>query len=101
MRPEVVVVATPRINGHTRVGQAEKVVLVEPFISQSAVERFDEGVLDRFAGFDVVPVERRPFAQRKNTPPVSSVPLSLTTNSGLGAPLIIHAPLTNKCEVLT
>jgi hypothetical protein len=73
MRPEVVVVVTPRFNGLTRLGQAEKDVLVEPFIPEPAVERFDEGVLDRFARFDLVPVERRAFAQRKNAQLVSSV----------------------------
>ena len=38
VRPEVVVVVTPRFNGLTRLGQAEEDVLVEAFISQPAVE---------------------------------------------------------------
>ena len=54
---EVIVVVTPRFDGLARLSQGEEDVLVEAFVTEPAVERFDEGVLHRFARLDVVPVE--------------------------------------------
>jgi hypothetical protein len=52
----VIVVVTPHFDGLARLGQGEENVLVEALVPQPAVERFDESVLRRLAGFDVVPV---------------------------------------------
>jgi hypothetical protein len=42
-------VATSRFNVLARFGQGEEDVLVEAFVAQPAIERFDDGVLRRFA----------------------------------------------------
>jgi hypothetical protein len=42
-------VATSRLNGLARFGQGEEDVLVEAFVAQPAVERFDDDILRRFA----------------------------------------------------
>ena len=54
---QVIVVVTPRFDGLARLGQGEENVLVEALVPQPAVERFDESVLHRLAGFDVVPLQ--------------------------------------------
>jgi len=53
---QVIVVVTPRFDGFASLGESEEHVLIEALVPQAAVERFDEGVLHRFAGFDVVPL---------------------------------------------
>jgi len=40
-----------------RLSQSEENVLVEALVTQPAVKRFDESVLHRFAGLDVVPLQ--------------------------------------------
>ena len=57
MRPAMIVIVPPCFNDLARFGEREKHVFVETFVTQAAVERFDEGVLHRFATLDVVPVE--------------------------------------------
>ena len=58
--------------------------LVQQLVAQPAVEALDEGVLDRLARGDVVPVDlRRSCDQPRIALEVSSVPLSLTIMAGL------------------
>ena len=57
MGPQVIVVVTPRLDGRARFGECEEDMLVEAFVTQAAVERFDEGVLQWLARLDVVPIE--------------------------------------------
>ena len=56
---QVIVVVTPRLDGRARFGEGEEDVLVEAFVTQPAVERFDESVLHRLARFDVGPTPFR------------------------------------------
>jgi hypothetical protein len=42
-------VATSRLNGLARFGQSEEDVILEAFVAQPAVERFDDGALRWFA----------------------------------------------------
>src|SRR5208283_4661389 len=53
----VIVVVTPCLDGFARLGEREEDVLVEAFVAQAAIEALDEGVLQRLARLDVVPVE--------------------------------------------
>src|SRR5260370_18476626 len=71
----------PRLDRLARIGEREEQMVVEALVAKFAVERFDEGILHRLTGFDVVPLES-PVAQRSTAPLVSSVPLSLTTIRG-------------------
>ena len=57
MRAAMIVIEPPCFNGLARFGKREKHVFVQTFVTQAAVERFDESVLHRFATLDVVPVE--------------------------------------------
>ncbi len=57
VRPAVVVVEPPRFDRLAGFGEREEDVLVEALVAQFAVERFDEGVLHRLAGVDVVPLQ--------------------------------------------
>ena len=57
MRPPMIVVVAPCVDGLACFSQREEHVLVEALIAQFAVERFDEGILHRLAGFDVVPLQ--------------------------------------------
>ena len=52
LRSFLVVLASPGFDDGLRVGQTRKPVLVEAFITEPTVERFDVGVLIRFARFD-------------------------------------------------
>ena len=54
VRPELVVVAPPIFDDQPRMGERSKLVLVEAFVSETAVERFDVGVLGRLARVDEV-----------------------------------------------
>ncbi|AMV07871.1 hypothetical protein AC028_14470 [Xanthomonas citri pv. aurantifolii] len=49
-----VVIDHPPMGGFADIIQAGEKVLVEHFFPEGAVETFDEGVLVRFAGLDVV-----------------------------------------------
>ena len=57
MWSQVIVIVTPCLDGLARLGEGEEDVLVEAFVPQPAVGRFDESVLHRLAGFDVVPLQ--------------------------------------------
>ena len=57
VRPAVVVIEPPCFNRLACFGEREKHVFVEAFVTQAAVERFDESVLNRLAGLDVVPAQ--------------------------------------------
>src|SRR5271170_1513055 len=57
MRPPMIVVVAPCVDGLACFGEGEEHVLVEALIAQFAVEALDEGILHRLAGFDVVPVK--------------------------------------------
>src|SRR5215475_10567751 len=52
-----VVVDTPGLDDPAGLGEIGEQVLVEAFVAQPAVERFDEAVLARLAGRDVVPFD--------------------------------------------
>jgi hypothetical protein len=56
MWPPMIVVVAPCVDGLACFSQREEHVLVEALIAKFAVERFDEGILHRLAGFDVVPL---------------------------------------------
>ena len=56
VRPDVVVVVPPGIEHEAGVGQRREQRLVEAFVTQAAVEAFDEAVLHRLARCDVMPV---------------------------------------------
>ena len=53
----MIVIEPPCFNGLACFGEREKHVFVQAFVTQAAVERFDESVLHRFAALDVVPAE--------------------------------------------
>ena len=57
MRPDVVVVVAPRRQLAPGISQAVEQFLIEEFIAQAAVERFDKRVLLRLARVDVVPLD--------------------------------------------
>jgi hypothetical protein len=52
MRPLAVVLHAPLLDSLARIGERNKDLLVEAFIAQAAIERFDERILDRLARFD-------------------------------------------------
>jgi len=55
--PELVVILPPGFDQMARFGEPEEEMFIEALIAQTAVERFAEGILDWFAGRDVVPVQ--------------------------------------------
>ena len=57
MRPDIVVVVAP--NGQLAPGlsQAVEQLFIQELVAQRPVERFDERVLLRLAGIDVVPLD--------------------------------------------
>ena len=67
MRTTMVVIVAPGFDGCARLGQTQEYMLVETLVAQAAIERFDEGVLHRLAGLDVVPVQPpdRPAQHRR------------------------------------
>jgi hypothetical protein len=52
MRPDLVVVLSPRFDSPSGAKQAAEPMLVQAVIAKLAVERLDEGVLRPFAGLD-------------------------------------------------
>ncbi len=67
MGPAVIVVAPASFDDLAGIVEIEKPVLVETFIPELPVERFDEGVLDRLTGLDEVEpnaVAPGPFVER-------------------------------------
>ncbi len=78
MRTQVIVVVAPGLDNLACFVQADEHVFVEAFIAQPAVKGFDESILDRLAGLDIVCQATRSMAQRSTALLVSSVPLSLT-----------------------
>ena len=55
VRPDSVVVVAPEGDLSARVIQGVEDFLVQQLVAQAAVEAFDEGILLRLAGIDVVP----------------------------------------------
>ena len=55
MRTHLIVIVAPCIDYLACFAQADEHVFVEAFIAQRAVKRFDESILDRLAGLDIVP----------------------------------------------
>jgi len=55
MRANVIVIVAPGLDNFACFVQADEHMFVEAFIAQPAVKGFDESVLHRFAGLDVVP----------------------------------------------
>ena len=55
MRAHVIVVVAPHLDDLAGFAQPDEHVFVEAFIAQPAVKGFDESILDRLAGLDVVP----------------------------------------------
>src|SRR5262249_38672978 len=55
MRAEVVVVVTPSAERLARMGEVIEDLFIKELVAQAPVEAFDEGVLRRFAGRDVMP----------------------------------------------
>src|SRR5439155_6579008 len=84
--------------------EAGEHMLVEAFVAQLAVERFNEGILHRLARLDVMHATLL-VAQRSTAPLVSSVPLSLTTVSGVARSIVSRCSsrttLTPPSEVST
>jgi hypothetical protein len=57
MRPDLVVVLLPGGEHGARLTHRAEQRLVQAFVAQLAVEAFDEGVLLRLAGRDIVPAD--------------------------------------------
>ena len=55
MRPDVVVVIAPQGQLLAGIGETVEDLLIQAFIPQAAVEAFDQAVLLRLAGVDVMP----------------------------------------------
>ncbi len=67
MRPDLVVVVSPKGQLAPCIVQAVEHLLVQEFVAQAAVEAFDEGVLLGLARVDIMPVDIvvvRPFQDR-------------------------------------
>lgn len=57
MRPVVIVFGVQCSNHSAGMSQRREQVFVWAFLARPYVEIFDEAVLDRFAGYDVVPTD--------------------------------------------
>ena len=57
MRPHGVVVAAPFFQRQARVHERGEQRLVQELVAQAAIETLDEGVLNRLARIDVVPID--------------------------------------------
>src|ERR1700694_2579846 len=57
MRTAMVIVIAPGLDGYPGLGEAQEDMLVKALVAQTAIERFNERILDWLAGRDVVPVE--------------------------------------------
>ena len=57
VRSFLVVVAAPVLDAEPRVGQGSKPMKVQAFVTKPPVEALGEGVLNRFAGLDVLHVD--------------------------------------------
>lgn len=55
MRPDVVVVVAPDGQLAPGVGEAVEQLLIQELVAQRPIERFNERILLRLAGIDVVP----------------------------------------------
>ena len=53
--PELVVILAPGFDQVSGFGKPEEKMFVQTLVTKFAVEAFDEGVLHRLAGLDVVP----------------------------------------------
>jgi hypothetical protein len=57
MRPDVVVVVAPEGQFAADICQAVEDLLIEAFVAQAAIERFDVAILLRLSGVDVMPLD--------------------------------------------
>lgn len=57
MRPDVVVVVAPDGQLAPGVGEAVEQLLIQELVAQRPIERFNERILLRLAGIDVVPLD--------------------------------------------
>ena len=57
VRPDIVVVAPPGLDEDPGLGERGEDFFVQALVAESAVEAFDEGVLGRLAGRDVMPFQ--------------------------------------------
>lgn len=73
-----IVIGAPGRHGCPDVSKRWEQGLIEQFVPQSAVEALDEGILDRLARSNVVPVVPIRSAKPRMALDVNSVPLSLT-----------------------
>jgi len=55
MWPGLIIVEPPAFDDLPRFGQAAEQMFVQALVAQAAVETFDKGILDGFAGLDIVP----------------------------------------------
>lgn len=58
-----IVIGTPGRHGCPDVGERREQGLVEQFVPQPAVEALDEGILDRLARGNLVPVDPHPVSE--------------------------------------
>lgn len=61
MGPAGVVVDSPSFNDPPDHVQAPEAVLVQAFVAEAAIEALDEGILDRFARSDGMPLDAALF----------------------------------------
>jgi hypothetical protein len=57
MGTAMVIIIAPGFDGCPSLGEAQEDMLVKALVAQTAIERFNECILHRLAGRDVVPVE--------------------------------------------
>jgi len=74
MGPIGIIIETPRLDDPASHRQAPEDMLVEAFVTEAAVETFDESVLDRLAWRDVVPVDAALLLPTQDRMRISSVP---------------------------
>ena len=55
MRAAIVVIAAPSAKRQARMGEVIEDLFIEELVAQESVEAFDEGVLHRLAGRDIMP----------------------------------------------
>ena len=81
MRTVAVVVGYPHRNLRPGVAKTGEQGLVEQFLAHATVEILDEGILDRLAWRDEVPVDEASLHPASMALQVNSVPLSETIGS--------------------
>jgi hypothetical protein len=58
--PVLIIIDTPRFNDQLGLGQRGKLMHVQTFIAQAAVERLNGGILHRFSGSGEVELDATP-----------------------------------------